>query len=40
MVLLVDRFNAPGVLQRLNESGESAAIIGEVQTGSQDVQIL
>jgi phosphoribosylformylglycinamidine cyclo-ligase len=40
MVLIVDRMDAAGVIQRLHESGESAAVIGEVQTGSQDVQIV
>jgi phosphoribosylformylglycinamidine cyclo-ligase len=40
MVLIVDRLIAAGVVQRLNESGESAAIIGEIQQGSLDVQIL
>ncbi|HTQ11306.1 MAG TPA: phosphoribosylformylglycinamidine cyclo-ligase, partial [Fimbriimonadaceae bacterium] len=40
MVLFVDRFAAPAVVQRLNQAGESAAVIGEVQGGSQDVQIL
>jgi phosphoribosylformylglycinamidine cyclo-ligase len=40
MVLFVDRIAAAGVVQRLNQAGESAAIIGEVQSGSQDVQIL
>ncbi|HWD40661.1 MAG TPA: phosphoribosylformylglycinamidine cyclo-ligase [Fimbriimonas sp.] len=40
MVLLTDRMIAPAVVQRLNEAGESAAIIGEVQEGSHDVQIL
>ncbi|CAN5405128.1 phosphoribosylformylglycinamidine cyclo-ligase [soil metagenome] len=40
MVLLADRGAAAGIVQRLNESGESAAIIGEVQAGSQDVQIV
>jgi phosphoribosylformylglycinamidine cyclo-ligase len=40
MVLFVDRMAAPAVVQRLNQSGENAAIIGEVQSGSQDVQIL
>lgn len=39
MVLFVDRVSAPAVVQRLNQAGESAAIIGEVQNGSQDVQI-
>ncbi|HVT11735.1 MAG TPA: phosphoribosylformylglycinamidine cyclo-ligase [Fimbriimonadaceae bacterium] len=40
MVLFVNRLAASGVVQRLNQAGESAAIIGEVQSGSQDVQIL
>ncbi len=40
MVLFVDRLAAPAIVQRLNQSGESAAIVGEVQAGSQDVQIL
>jgi phosphoribosylformylglycinamidine cyclo-ligase len=40
MVLLADRMVAAGVVQRLNEAGESAAIIGEVQSGSHDVQII
>lgn len=40
MVLFVDRFAAPALLQRLTHLGESATIIGEVQSGSQDVQIL
>lgn len=40
MVLLVDRFAAPGLVQRLNESGEVAAVIGEVQSGSNEVLIV
>lgn len=40
MVLLVDRSVAPGVVQRLNEAGEAAAIIGELQAGGNDVQII
>lgn len=40
LVLLTDRMVAAGVVQRLNEAGESAAVIGEVQSGSHDVQIL
>jgi phosphoribosylformylglycinamidine cyclo-ligase len=40
MVLLVDRMSAPGIVQRLMDAGEWAAIIGEVQAGSPDVQIL
>ena len=39
MVLVVDRMAASGLVQRLNEAGESATVIGEVQDGSQDVQI-
>jgi phosphoribosylformylglycinamidine cyclo-ligase len=40
MVLITDRMVAAAVVQRLGELGESAAIIGEIQSGSQDVQIL
>lgn len=40
MVLVCDRMEAAGVIQRLTEAGESAAVIGEVQSGSQDVQIV
>lgn len=40
MVLFVNRLAASAVVQRLHQAGESAAIIGEVQSGSQDVQIL
>jgi phosphoribosylformylglycinamidine cyclo-ligase len=40
MVAIVDRMAAPGVVHRLNLSGESAAVIGEVQPGSHDVQIV
>ena len=40
MVLIVDRMIAASVVQRLTEAGESAAVIGEVQDGSHDVQIL
>jgi phosphoribosylformylglycinamidine cyclo-ligase len=40
LVLISDRMVAAGVVQRLNEAGESAAIIGDVQDGSHDVQIL
>jgi phosphoribosylformylglycinamidine cyclo-ligase len=40
MILVVDRMIAAGVVQRLNEAGESAAVIGEIQDGSLDVQIL
>lgn len=40
LVLFVDRMAASAIVQRLNQAGESAAIIGEVQSGSQDVQIV
>jgi phosphoribosylformylglycinamidine cyclo-ligase len=40
MVLLVDREAASGVVQRLQQAGENAAIIGEVMKGSHDVQIV
>lgn len=40
MALFVDRFAAPAVVARLTEAGESAAIIGEIQEGPHDVQIL
>ena len=40
MVVIADRFAAPGIVQRLLELGESAAIIGEVQSGSTEVQIV
>ncbi|MEZ0326980.1 MAG: phosphoribosylformylglycinamidine cyclo-ligase [Fimbriimonas sp.] len=40
MVLVVDRMLAPVVVQRLTEAGEAAAIIGEVQEGAHDVQII
>lgn len=40
MVLLVDRAAAPGIVQRLNGTGEAAAIIGEVQAGPKEVQLV
>ncbi len=40
MVLVVERALAPVVVQRLTEAGEAAAIIGEVQEGAHDVQII
>ncbi|MEJ5171591.1 MAG: AIR synthase-related protein, partial [Fimbriimonadales bacterium] len=40
MVAVVDRDLAGAVVQRLNQSGEAAAVIGELQKGSHDVQIL
>jgi phosphoribosylformylglycinamidine cyclo-ligase len=39
MVAIVHRSAAPVVVQRLMEAGEQAAVIGEVQSGSHDVQI-
>ncbi|MFN3684949.1 MAG: AIR synthase-related protein [Fimbriimonadaceae bacterium] len=40
MVAVVDRDLAGAVVQRLNQAGEAAAVIGELQKGSHDVQIL
>lgn len=40
LVLFVDRFQAPNIVQFLNEAGEQAMVIGEIQGGSQDVQIV
>lgn len=40
MVLIVDRFDAAAVVQRLNDAGEAAAVIGEIQSGAQDVAIV
>jgi len=40
MILIVDRDSAAGVVQRLNQAGEAAAIIGQTQKGSQDVQVV
>ena len=40
MVALVSRFSAPGFVNALNEAGEHAAVIGEVQAGPHDVQII
>lgn len=40
MVLICDRMDAATVVQRLQESGESAAVIGEVQSGTPDVQLM
>jgi phosphoribosylformylglycinamidine cyclo-ligase len=40
LVLIVDRMNSPAIVQRLVDAGESAAIIGEVQPGSPEVQIM
>ncbi len=40
MVLLVGREYASIVVQRLNQSGEIAAVIGEMQQGPQEVQVV
>lgn len=40
MVAIVSRDAAPGIVQRLNQAGEWAAIIGETQSGPHDVQIV
>jgi phosphoribosylformylglycinamidine cyclo-ligase len=40
MALIVDKDIAHGVVQRLNAAGEAAAVIGELQKGSHDVQII
>jgi phosphoribosylformylglycinamidine cyclo-ligase len=40
MVLFVDKDSADAVVERLIEAGEAAAIIGEVQRGTHDVQIV
>lgn len=40
MVLVVDREISAAVVQRLNQAGEAAAIIGQIQDGSNDVQIV
>ncbi len=40
MVLIADRNDASAIVQRLTEAGESAAVIGEVQAGTHDVQII
>lgn len=40
MVLFVDRDAAPAIVQRLTQTGEAAAIIGSVQAGPHDVQII
>jgi phosphoribosylformylglycinamidine cyclo-ligase len=40
MVLVVDRMDAAPVVRRLNEAGETAMVIGEIQSGVQDVQIV
>ena len=40
MVVLADRAAAPGILQRLQNAGEPAAVIGEIQAGSKEVQLV
>ncbi|MBS1704340.1 MAG: phosphoribosylformylglycinamidine cyclo-ligase [Armatimonadetes bacterium] len=40
MVLIVNRDVAPAIVQRLNQAGETAMVIGEVQRGGQEVQIV
>lgn len=40
MVLIVDRVAAAAIVQRLVDAGENAAVIGEVQAGTQDVTIV
>jgi len=40
MVLFVQKDAAPAVLQRLHNAGEMAAVIGELQRGPHDVQIV
>jgi phosphoribosylformylglycinamidine cyclo-ligase len=40
MVAFVDRTLAPSVVNHLNENGEHAAIIGEVQAGNGEVQLI
>lgn len=40
MTLFVDRYEANKIVEILNEMGEHAAVIGEVQSGNRDVQIV
>ena len=40
MVILADRDAAPGIIQRLNNAGEAAAVIGEIQSGAKEVQLV
>lgn len=40
MVLVVDKDIAPAVVQKINEAGDSATVIGTIQNGSNDVQIV
>lgn len=40
MVLIVDKDLAPAIVTRLGQLGENAAVIGELQKGAHDVQIV
>jgi phosphoribosylformylglycinamidine cyclo-ligase len=40
MVVFCDRFEARSIVDRLNDAGEEATVIGEVQAGPHDVQII
>lgn len=40
LVLIVDKDVAPAIVERLNQAGEHAAVIGEVQRGAHDVTIV
>lgn len=40
MVLLVDGDSAAAVVQQINQSGDTAAVIGQIQSGPHDVQIV
>ena len=40
MVLLAEASQAAGIVHRLSLAGENAAIIGEIQAGAQDVQLV
>jgi phosphoribosylformylglycinamidine cyclo-ligase len=39
MIVVVDKDLAPAALQRLNEAGETAYMIGSLQKGAHDVTI-
>ena len=40
MIVVADRDVAPAIVQRLNQSGESAVMIGEIRSGAHDVKIV
>ena len=40
LVIVASPGAAPAIVQRLNEAGESAAVIGEVQEGHSEVVIV